>query len=232
MDGRGPSFTRMAHQTDSKPVKVVLVEDLAMFRERLAALIATDVGFTVCGEADNIQDGLKVIQNQLPDIAIVDITLRGSSGLELVKDLKALELEVPVLILSTHEESLYAERALQAGAKGYINKHEASATLLMAIRQVLDGKVYLSPEMTTAMLGRLSGQSSPKPSGMEALTDRELEVFQLVGKGYNSREIAVQIHLGESTVDTYRSRIKNKLKLRNSAELYTRAAQWVQERGL
>src|SRR6186997_2282220 len=102
----------MAHQTDSKPIKVVLIEDLAMFRERLAALIATDGGFTVCGEADNIQDGLKIIQSQLPDIAIVDITLRGSSGLELVKDLKALGLEVPVLVLSTHEESLYAERAL------------------------------------------------------------------------------------------------------------------------
>jgi DNA-binding NarL/FixJ family response regulator len=222
----------MTAKSKSSPIKVVLVEDHEMFRERLAELIAKTGEFTVCGEADNIQAGLKLIESHKPDIAIVDITLRGSSGLELIKDLKAQGLEVPVLVLSMHAESLYAERALHAGAKGYITKQEASATLLKAIRQVFEGKVYLSDGMTATMLGKLSGQSIRKAHGMETLTDRELEVFQLVGKGHNSREIAELIHLGETTVDTYRARIKDKLGLRNAADLYSRAAQWVQEQGM
>jgi DNA-binding NarL/FixJ family response regulator len=222
----------MPESPASKPTRVALVEDHEMFRERLAELISKSGEFTVCGEADNIREGFEMIRTQNPDVAIVDVTLRGSSGLELIKDLKAHRLEVPVLVLSMHAESLYAERALHAGAKGYITKHEASATLLQAIRQVVDGKVYLSVEMTTAVLGKLSGRPGGKPFGMEALTDRELEVFQLVGKGFNTREIAEQIHLGETTVDTYRARIKEKLRLRNAAELYSRAAQWIQEQGM
>jgi DNA-binding NarL/FixJ family response regulator len=221
-----------ATTSESRVVKVMLVEDHQMFREWLAQMIAKDRGFTICGEADNIQSAMKIIQAQRPDIAIIDISLRGSSGLELIKDLKAHAIDVPVLVLSMHEETLYAERVLRAGAKGYITKHEASSTLLKAIRQVLDGKVYLSEKMTATMLAKMSGQGGRKSSGgMELLTDRELEVFHLVGKGFNTREIAEQIHLGETTVDTYRARIKDKLQLRNAAELYSRAAQWVQEQG-
>ncbi len=222
----------MSSTPETKLVKVMLVEDHQMFREWLAQMIGKDRTFTICGEADNIQSAMKIIQTQRPDIAIIDITLRGSSGLELIKDLKAQGLDVPVLVLSMHEETLYAERVLRAGAKGYITKHEASSTLLKAIRHVLDGQVYLSEKMTATMLAKVSGQGSRKASGgMELLTDRELEVFHLVGKGYNTREIAAQIHLGETTVDTYRARIKDKLQLRNAAELYSRAAQWVQEQG-
>jgi DNA-binding NarL/FixJ family response regulator len=195
-------------------------------------MLSREPGFVVCGEADNIQQGLRIIQQNEPDIAIVDITLRGSSGLELIKDLKAHGLQVPVLVLSMHDEALYAERVLRAGAKGYISKNEATSTLTDAIRQVLAGKIYLGETMTTLMLEKIT---NPKAIGttsrMSLLADRELEVFQLIGKGYNGREIAEQLHLGETTIDTYRARIKEKLQLRNAAELYSRAAQWVQENG-
>ncbi len=210
----------------------MLVEDHQMFREWLAQMIVRDRDFEICGESDNIQDALKTINEQKPDIAIIDVTLRGSSGLELIKDLKAQGVEMPVLVLSMHDESLYAERVLRAGARGYITKHEASSTLLKAIRQVLSGQVYLSEKMTATMLARVASHGArANASGMESLADRELEVFQLVGRGFNTREIAAQLHLGETTVDTYRARIKEKLQLRNAAELYSRAAQWVQEQG-
>lgn len=213
-------------------VKVVLVEDHRMFREWLAQMISRTGDFTVCGETDNIQQAIEIIKATEPDIAIVDISLRGSSGLELVKDIKAQGLEVPVLVLSMHEEALYAERVLRAGARGYITKNEATSTLTKAIRQVLDGEVYLSEKMTSQILNRMSGHRSPMAvSGIELLADRELEVFQMIGKGLNGRQIAERLHLGETTIDTYRARIKEKLKLRNAAELYTRAAQWVQEHG-
>ena len=212
--------------------KVVLVEDHPLFRERLGQLINKDVGMAVCGESDNIREAMAIITREQPDIAIVDITLRGSSGLELIKDLKAQGIDIPVLVLSMHEESLYAERVLRAGAKGYITKNEASSEIILAIRQVLAGEVYVSSRVTAGILKRMSGKGATvEHSGMDLLTDRELEVFQLTGRGLNSREIAEQLHLGESTVDTYRSRIKDKLGLRNAAELYQRAAQWVRDQG-
>jgi DNA-binding NarL/FixJ family response regulator len=222
----------MPLKTGQKVVKVVIIEDHLMFREWLGHMLSRDPCFVICGEADNIQQGLRVVQQTAPDIAIVDITLRGSSGLELIKDMKAHGLQVPVLVLSMHDETLYAERVLRAGAKGYISKSEASSTLTEAIRQVLAGKIYLGDKMTTFMLEKIT---NPKAIGaksrMSLLADRELEVFQLIGKGYNGREIAEQLHLGETTIDTYRARIKEKLQLRNAAELYSRAAQWVQENG-
>jgi len=222
----------MPSKATPKPVKVVLVEDHLMFREWLGEMLGREPGFLVCGEADNIQQGLRIIQQTAPDIAIVDITLRGSSGLELVKDIKAHGLSVPVLVLSMHDEALYAERVLRAGAKGYISKSEASGTLTEAIRQVLAGKIYLGEKMTTLMLEKISNpRAIGTTSRMDLLADRELEVFQLIGRGYNGREIAEQLHLGETTIDTYRARIKEKLQLRNAAELYSRAAQWVQENG-
>ncbi|MDR3404309.1 MAG: response regulator transcription factor [Chthoniobacter sp.] len=215
-----------------KMVKVVLVEDHQMFREWLTQMLGRDSGCEVCGEADNIQDAQRIIQATNPDIVIVDITLKGSSGLELIKDLRAQGLHIPVLVLSMHDEALYAERVLRAGARGYISKHEASSTLSKAIRHVLSGQVYLSEGMTATLLEKVSGRKTPSStSGLELLADRELEVFQLIGKGHNGREIAQLLHLGETTVDTYRARIKEKLRLRNAAELYSRAAQWVHENG-
>jgi DNA-binding NarL/FixJ family response regulator len=217
---------------ENKTVKVVLVEDHLMFREWLVRMLAREPGFTVCGESDNIQQALNIIQREQPDIAIVDITLRGSSGLELIKDLKAHGLSVPVLVLSMHDEMLYAERVLRAGAKGYISKSEVSSTLTAAIKQVLGGRVYLGEKMTAFMLNKVAnpGVVAAQPR-MHLLADRELEVFQLIGRGYNSHEIAERLHLGETTVDTYRARIKEKLQIRSVPELYTKAAQWVLENG-
>ena len=217
-----PSLTRI------ETAKVVLVEDHEMFREQLAQLIGKLGPFQICGQANNIKSAMELIQWERPDIAIVDISLRGSSGLELVKDLKAQRLDVPVLMLSMHAEALYAERAIRAGAKGYVSKHEGTEKLLEAIQCVLDGGVYLSEKMTSRVLGNLSGPAQLGAlGGMELLSDRELEVFQMLGQGFNTRQIAHSINLGETTVDTYRTRIRLKLQLRNAAELYNRATQWV-----
>lgn len=212
--------------------KVLLVEDHPMFREHLGQLINRELGMAVCGEADNIQDAMRLVHDTHPDIAIVDITLRGSSGLELLKDIKAQGLEINVLVLSMHDEELYAERALRAGAKGYITKNEASTEVIKAIRSVMQGEVYASRQMTAKLLERMTQKrSSSALTGMETLADRELEVFQLLGRGKSTREIAQLLHLGESTVETYRARIKEKLQLRSAAELYLRAGQWVRDHG-
>jgi DNA-binding NarL/FixJ family response regulator len=223
--------TSPSPKTAKVPIKVVLVEDHQMFREWLAHLITKKAAATVCGEADNIKEALEIIKKTNPDIALVDISLKGSSGLELIKDLKAHGLNVPVLVLSMHEETLYAERVLRAGARGYITKTEASNTLLKAIQMVLAGQIYLGEGITASILERVTSRAGQTTSGIALLADRELEVFQLIGKGFNGREIAERLHLGETTVDSYRARIKDKLKLRNAAELYSRAAQWVQEHG-
>ncbi|OYW27595.1 MAG: DNA-binding response regulator [Chthoniobacter sp. 12-60-6] len=212
--------------------KVLLVEDHPMFREHLGQLIDRDLGMSICGEADNIRDAMRLIHETKPDIAIVDITLQGSSGLELLKDIKAQGLDINVLVLSMHDEELYAERALRAGAKGYITKNEASNEVIEAIRCVMKGDVYASRQMTAKLLERMTQKrSNSELAGMETLADRELEVFQMLGRGKSTREIAQALHLGESTVETYRARIKEKLQLRSAAELYLRAGQWVRDHG-
>jgi DNA-binding NarL/FixJ family response regulator len=216
----------MTKDPKAKTASVVLIEDHLMFRQWLGTMLAQEGDFTISGETDNIADGMAIIRRTKPDIAIVDVTLRGSSGLELIKNLKAEEIEVPVLVLSMHEEELFAERALQAGARGYISKHEASSTLNEAIRKVVTGEVYLGEKMTTQLLKRMSGAILTKPSGLNALADRELEVFHQIGRGLNSRQIAKHLHLGESTIETYRARIKEKLGINTSAELYATAARW------
>jgi len=203
-----------------------------MFREHLGTLIKRELGLTICGEADNIRDAMQLIQELKPDVAIVDITLRGSSGLELLKDIKALDIPINVLVLSMHDEDLYAERALRAGAKGYISKNEASKEVVAAIRAVMSGEVYVSRTMNVKLLARMTQKRSQgQLAGLELLADRELEVFQMLGKGRSTREIADALNLGESTVETYRARIKDKLNLRSAAELYLRAGEWVREHG-
>ncbi len=212
--------------------KVLLVEDHPMFREHLGQLIDRDLGMSICGEADNIRDAMRLILETKPDIAIVDITLHGSSGLELLKDIKAQGLDINVLVLSMHDEELYAERALRAGAKGYITKNEASTEVIEAIRCVMNGDVYASRQMTAKLLERMTQKrGNSELAGMETLADRELEVFQMLGRGKSTREIAQTLNLGESTVETYRARIKEKLQLRSAAELYLRAGQWVRDHG-
>jgi DNA-binding NarL/FixJ family response regulator len=210
--------------------RVVIVEDHPMFREQLAHLISKEPDMVVCGEADNVRDGFVLIQEKNPAIAIVDITLKGSSGLELLKDLRAHEIKLPTLMLSMHDESLYAERALRAGAKGYITKHEASANVMVAIRQVLSGEIYLKPRFMSSILNRITNGSSVTAKPIDRLTDRELEVFELIGRGQTTREIGARLRLGLTTVDTYRARIKGKLNLENAARLHSEASRWLQQR--
>ena len=218
-------------QTDAinSVIKVLLVEDHPMFRERLASIIAKRGDMCVCGEADNVQDALRCAETLSPNIAIVDITLRGSNGLDFLKDLKAREIDLPVLVLSMHDEAIYAERVLRAGARGYITKYEASAEVMVAIEQVLSGEIYLSRQMTSRMLGRFTVGKKTQAGDVSVLTDRELDVFQRIGRGETARDIATALHLGITTIDTYRARIKEKLGLKKGNDLQRRAMVWVQE---
>jgi DNA-binding NarL/FixJ family response regulator len=213
-----------------KKERVVIVDDHPLFRERLSELINHELDMEVCGEAENAQQAIDLIRNTAPNLAIVDITLKGSSGLELIKSIKALPIGVPVLVLSMHEESLYAERALRAGATGYITKHEAANNVLLAIRRVLAGEVYLSGTMTSFFLRSLSTGVKSMPRPLDRLTDRELEVLELIGRGHTTRQIADTLQLGVATVDTYRARIKEKMNFRNATELQHFAIRWVRER--
>ena len=217
----------MNMETEQK-FQVMLVEDHPMFREQLAQLINKEPGMTVCGEADNVHDAFQLIESNQPDIAIVDLSLKGSSGLELIKNLKAKENDVPVLVLSMHNEALYAERVLKAGARGYITKKEASKEVMTAICAVLRGEIYLPAKIASRILESVAiGRKGE--NGVAQLTDRELEVFELIGHGRTTREISNCLHLGVSTVDTYRARIKTKLQLENSSQLAHEAIRWVSE---
>lgn len=213
----------------SENIRVVVVDDHPLVRERLSHLIDQEPDMIVCGEADNIQRGQQAIETLSPDIAIVDITLKGSSGLELIKNLKSLEIDVPVLVLSMHDEALYAERAFRAGARGYITKSEASEEVMTAIRQVLGGEVYASEKFRSQLLTNLVDKGTPESGTLAELTDRELEVFHLIGQGRTTRDIAMSLNLGSKTIDTYKARIKEKLRLKNATELQHRAATWVKE---
>lgn len=213
------------------PAQVVLVEDHPMFREQLAHLINKESDMVVCAEAANAADGLAVIKREQPALAIIDITLKGSNGLELLKDLRAHGIQVPVLILSMHAESLYAERALRAGANGYITKEEASAKVMTAIRQVLNGEIYLDQCFMKRVVSQVlvNPRNSPTAS-VERLTDRELAVFELIGEGRTTREIGIRLGVTAATIETYRARIKEKLNLENAGQLHAKASSWVLER--
>lgn len=211
--------------------QVVLVEDHPMFREQLAHLINKQPDMAVCAEADNAAHGLAAINRQQPSLAIIDITLKGSSGLELLKDLRAQGIKVPVLMLSMHAESLYAERALRAGANGYITKEEASAKVMTAIRQVLAGEIYLDPRFMKRIVSQiLVNPRNNSAAPIERLTDRELAVFELIGEGRTTREIGIRLRVSVATIETYRARIKEKFGLENAGQLHARASNWVHER--
>src|SRR5438270_11591034 len=188
--------------------RVVLVEDHPMFREQLSQLINKERAMIVCGEADNIHSAFQLIETQNPDIAIVDLTLKGPSGLELIKNLKAREIDIPVLVLSMHDEALYAARVLKAGARGYITKDEASKELLIATHAVLRGEIYLPAKIASRILESVATGRKDGDNGLAQLTDRELEVFELIGHGRSTREISNCLDLGVGTVGSYWARIK------------------------
>ena len=211
-----------------KKLRVLLVEDHAIFREQLVEMISRQPDMTVAGQADNANDAIRLAQTVNPDVMVVDITLKGRSGLELLKDFKAQGVNAPALVLSMHDELLYAERVLRAGARGYITKHETSKEVLSAIRKVAAGEVYLGNRMSARVLESFSTGAQPQ-RGVAQLTDRELEVFQLIGEGRGTREICTKLGLGVSTIDTYRARIKAKLNFENGSQLTHEAIRWVNE---
>lgn len=215
----------------SEQISVVLIDDHQMFREQLGHLIEKSGEMRIVGQADNVRDGFTMIDELRPSVAIVDITLRGSSGLELLKELRSKAIEVPVLVLSMHDESLYAERALRAGAKGYVTKHEASADVLLAIRKVLRGEIYLNPRFMAQLASKMMTRGGDAGGGtpIDRLTDRELAVFEFIGRGLTNREIGAQLGLEPATVDSYGARIKEKLKIENASRLRVEASRWVQQ---
>lgn len=215
-------------ETQRVPRRIFIVDDHPLVRLGLAQLIADEPDLEVCGEACDAPAAQRSVRELQPDLVIVDISLQRGNGIELTKTLKTHDPAVKVLIASVHDESLFAERALHAGASGYISKQEAADKVIDAIRQVLDGQIYLSPDMTNQLLHRLGNRQDDLLAGpsLKLLSDREWEVFELIGRGLATRQIAKQLHLSIKTIETHREHIKQKLHLTNSAELTRRAVQW------
>lgn len=217
------------HKAISRKRRILLVDDHPVTREGLARLINHEPGLEVCGEANTATKAVSVIDQLKPDLVVVDVSLgKGASGLELIKDLLSRDQKLRILALSTHDESLYAERALRAGAKGYVMKQEPTAQVMEAMRKVLDGEVYLSKAMNERMLQRMTGSTTALlATEIDQLSDRELEVYRLLGQGRGTRQIAGELHLSVSTVETYRTHIKEKLHISSAPELVRRAVEWV-----
>jgi DNA-binding NarL/FixJ family response regulator len=210
-------------------MRIMIVDDHPIVRQGLALLINREPDLKVCGEAEGLSQAMKRLHECDPDVVIADISLENGSGLELIKELQSIRPAVKILVCSMHDEALYAERALRAGARGYINKEEATERMIAALRRVIDGHVYLSTAMTDRMLSRSIGGEEPDKSAIETLSDRELEVFEQIGHGVTTRQIAEKLHLSPKTVETYRENIKAKLNLANATELTQHAVQWVLE---
>jgi DNA-binding NarL/FixJ family response regulator len=210
--------------------RILIVDDHALVRRGLATLIGDERDLVVCGEAADTVEALAAVAALRPDLVIVDLSLKTGHGLDLIKQIRSHDERARILVLSMHDEKLFAERALRSGAMGYINKEEATGKVVEAIRQVLAGRVYVSAAMTERLLQRAAETGGAKPRlPSESLSDRELTVFQMIGQGVATREIAERLKLSIKTVETYREHIKAKLGLRNSAELSRHAAQWVLE---
>lgn len=205
--------------------KILIVDDHPMMREGLSSVINHEPDMIVCGVAENAHQAMDAVSKLSPDLALVDITLPGKSGLELVKDLKAVHPHLAILAISMHDESLYAERMLRAHANGYITKQQPPEELVRAIRQVLGNHLYMSKELSEKLLRRFSGQPMKIQSSMEILTDREFEILQLIGAGKSSKEIARQLHISGKTVAVHSANIRHKLSLKTTAQLIRFAVQ-------
>ena len=211
----------------ARKTTVFVVDDHPIVRQGLTLLINRESDLAVCGEAEEMHSALRSIQAVKPDILIVDISLNGPDGLELLKNIRITSPRLPVLILSMHDESIYAERALRAGANGYIMKQEATEKVLVALRRILSGEIYVSDRIANSMLRHyVRGVNASEHSSVSDLTDRELEVFRLIGEGQGTRQIAEALHLSVKTVESYQAHIKEKLSLRSARELVQHAVQW------
>ncbi len=212
--------------------RILIVDDHPIVREGLTTIINEQTDLVVCGEAEDAQTALEAVGTLRPDLMIVDISLKGINGIELVKLIQRRYEKMPILVLSMHDESLYVERVLRAGARGYIMKQEGTEMVVTAIHKILGGDIYVSEAMRKKLL-RTFQESQPETSGpsVERLSDRELEVFRLIGQGYGTRQIADTLHVSVKTVNTYRQHIKEKLKFETGSELLRHAIQWVQSEG-
>lgn len=226
-----PRTVPAKERTHAPRVRIMIVDDHPLVREGLAALISSDARLEICAEASGIAEARRLVAEARPDVAIVDLTLNDGNGLELIKEFKAGYPEMKSLVLTMHEESLFAERAMRAGAAGYVHKQQASRTIVHAIRAVLAGKPHLSEQMLQRMMQLAFGSAEyERPRSMlELLSDRELEVFGLIGRGMTTGAIASALEVSQKTVQAHRERIKDKLNLKNSVELTKHAVQWVLE---
>tara|TARA_R110002095_G_scaffold91424_2_gene79796 strand:+ start:2154 stop:2822 length:669 start_codon:yes stop_codon:yes gene_type:complete len=220
----------MTNHPVQQKTRIMIVDDHPIVREGYSRLIERESNLQVCAEADSKVDAIKKIMQDPPDLLIVDLSLKDGSGLELIKDIKSQFKQIKMLTVSMHDENLFAERCIRAGALGFVNKQQAAEQLIKAVYRVLEGKVFLSSEMTERMICRSIGSENySNESPIESLSDRELEVFEQIGQGETTRKIAEKLNLSPKTVETYRENIKHKLNLGNATELTRNAIQWVLE---
>jgi len=213
------------------PTKLIIADDHPLFRHGLVQLLNSDDGFAVCGEASSAPEALTLIRKMKPSMAIIDLGLKGPSGLELTKSIRAEFSKMPVLILSMHDEPTYAVRSLRAGANGYVTKQDALGSVLIAVREVIDGRIYLSPTMASEVIANVVlTKREPGANPVDDLTDRELEILERIGKGEEVKGIAKSLHLSPKTVETHRAHIKEKLKLTNARQVARYAVQWANAR--
>jgi len=206
-------------------IRILIVDDHPLVRESLKRIIQGEPDLIVCGEAEDREQALEIVSATMPRLVIVDLTLKSSHGLELIKDLRERFPGVLSLVLSMHDEMIHAERAIRAGARGYITKHELPARILLAIRKILSGEIYWSEKAAARVASKIA-RAAPTTTKFELLTDREMQVFQLIGSGQSTRQIAATLHIDVSTVETYRARIKEKLDIDSGLDLVRHAINW------
>lgn len=210
--------------------RIYIVDDHPLVRQGLSQIVANEADMEICGEAEDSPTAMKGVGEANPDAIIVDISLKGNNGLELIKNLKAIHENIPILVFSMHDETIYAQRALRAGAKAYVMKKESPSKVVEAIRKIIKGEIYVSPSVADQVLHQIvNGPGNVSTSPVDRLTDRELEVVQLIGRGLSSREIAESLHLSVKTIESHRAHVKEKLNLRNVTELVQFSVQWVDQ---
>jgi DNA-binding NarL/FixJ family response regulator len=208
-----------------KKSRILIIDDHVMVREGVAEIIKHEPDLDVCGTATTADEGIEAVRKLKPDLILVDITLPGKNGIEFIKDVRAMNPDLRILVMSMHDESLYADRVLRAGGRGYIRKQEGGEKLIAALRRVVRGEIAVSEKMTGKLLEKFSGRKTID-SPLEGLSDRELEVFQLIGQGKTMKEIGPELHLSPKTIEVHRSRIREKLKITSAAQLIAYAARW------